>query len=100
MRYAIAHRTLAGKAIVAATLLFAVVTVRLYLYSPWHQHQLRPQGRQTCVFNTVEQSDGLEASSHIVVAPPAAEPGRLAEAQTTIVAGWHFRQRVSRAPPA
>jgi len=44
MRFASAHRTLAGKAIVAATLLFAVVTVRLYLYSPWHQHQLGPQG--------------------------------------------------------
>jgi hypothetical protein len=100
MRYASAHRTLAGKAIVAATLLFAVVTVRLYLYSPWHQHQLGPQGRQTCAFNTVEQSDGLEASSHIVVAPPPIEHDRLAEAQTTIVAGWHFRQRVSRAPPA
>ena len=100
MRFASAHRTLAGKAIVAATLLFAVVTVRLYLYSPWHVHQIGPQGRQSCAFNTVEQSYGVEASGHIVVVPPAIEHNPLSEAHTAIVAGWHFQQRASRAPPA
>jgi hypothetical protein len=99
MRYAIAHRTLAGKAMIAAALLLAIVSVRLYLYSPWHLHQIGPQGRQSCAFNTVEQSDGLEASGHIVVVPPAIEHNPLSEAHTAAVAGWHFRQKASRAPP-
>ena len=94
----IAHRTPAGRMAVAATLLCAILAVQLYLCSPWHQH--RPHGRQCCVFDTVEQSDGLEASGQVLIAPPATEHDRLTEAHTTIIAGWHFRQRASRAPPA
>ena len=81
------------------TVFLALLTVTLYLWSPYHRHTV--QGRQTCPFLQFEQSSGLEASGHVSIAPPQVgycHPPEEAEAPMASVSEWE--QCSDRAPPA
>ena len=81
----------------AAAVLLALVSVQLYLYSPWHRH---PAGQsQYCRFNPVEQSGGLEASWQAVLPPPSVLHAVVADPALVLPAAPGIEHRQSRAPP-
>ncbi|MCC7175727.1 MAG: hypothetical protein IT159_11070 [Bryobacterales bacterium] len=85
------------RAVVSLLVVWALVAVQLYIYSPWHRH---PQGRQLCSFNPVEHNGGVQPTGALIVeAPLLAYCGAHSEAIPAVERA-HFRQLPSRAPPA
>mgnify|MGYP000430466959 CR=1 FL=1 len=88
----------AGKVVLGAVVICVLLTLSLYLWSPWHQHTV--QGRKTCAFLQFEQSSGLEAGAPVIPESPTSVLA-CPPAESVPVRGFErVRQHGFRAPPA
>jgi len=88
----------AGRIVLAWTIIGVLVSLSLYLWSPWHQHPV--QGRKACAFLQVEQGNALEAGAIILPAPPSAVLACPAAENVLVRAFGPWPQHGWRAPPA
>ena len=93
------HLTNRQRQATGVVVVFAVLMISLYLWSPLHRHAV--QGRLACPFLQVEQSSGLDAFGQVFIEPPQVVHYRQpdeTEAPMASVSAWE--QCSDRAPPA
>jgi hypothetical protein len=85
--------------LVAALVLFSILTLAGYLYSPWHLHsRVSPNA---CPFSAFEHSAYAGESCQPVLAPPAVSSNPLhAAAEPSVPGAAEARRLTVRAPPA
>ncbi len=57
-------------ALISVSVLFALLAINLYIFSPWHTHGGSISNRP-CNFSSLEHGNGVQAFSVVIVAPPA-----------------------------
>lgn len=91
-------RTKAWRSGISLTVICAILTLSLFLWSPWHQHPA--QGRKACAFLQVENSNGVEAQFCFLFEPPAAVVGHSQDDGSPQTGFEYWRRPALRAPPA